>query len=184
MAIGASFVFNHQIVRTLILEIGIIDVWTDIVSEVPTEFCAWHVYSPASRRPTGRSCKDSCRLAISDRPALRHTILAGGFASATHRRINESLPSSRSICGAPSIRTPIVELELSRSHPQRTVASDVRGLADAVLAGPFVLFRIDTDRLVVLLPGADATLVNYFAHQQRILTRIHLRVLGLFGKSL
>jgi hypothetical protein len=71
---------------------------------VPTEFCPWHVYSPASRRPTGRSCNDSCKLAISDRPARRHTMLAGGLASASHRKTNESLPSSRSIWGAPSKR--------------------------------------------------------------------------------
>lgn len=32
---------------------------TDSCSEVPTEFCAWQVYSPASRRPTGRSCSVS-----------------------------------------------------------------------------------------------------------------------------
>lgn len=46
----------------------------------------------------------TCKLAISERPARRHTILAGGFASASHRSINESLPSSKSICGAPSKR--------------------------------------------------------------------------------
>lgn len=46
----------------------------------------------------------TCKLAISDRPARFHTILAGGFASASHRSTNESLPSSTSICGAPSNR--------------------------------------------------------------------------------
>lgn len=35
---------------------------TDSWSEVPTEFCAWHVYKPASRRPTGRSCNDSYKI--------------------------------------------------------------------------------------------------------------------------
>lgn len=34
--------------------------WTDNCSELPTEFCAWHVYKPASRRPTGLSCNVSC----------------------------------------------------------------------------------------------------------------------------
>lgn len=48
--------------------------------------------------------KHTCKLAISDRPARFQTILAGGFASASHRNTNESLPSSRSICGAPSNR--------------------------------------------------------------------------------
>lgn len=47
----------------------------------------------------------TCKLAISDRPERFHTILAGGFASASQRNTNESLPSSRSICGAPSNRT-------------------------------------------------------------------------------
>lgn len=42
------------------------------------------------------------RLAISERPALRHTMLAGGLASASHRSTSESFPSSRSICGEPS----------------------------------------------------------------------------------
>lgn len=46
----------------------------------------------------------TCRLAISDRPARRHTMLAGGFASASHRNTNESFPSSKSICGVPSNR--------------------------------------------------------------------------------
>lgn len=46
----------------------------------------------------------TCKLAISDRPALFHTIEAGGFASASHRNTSESLPSSRSICGAPCNR--------------------------------------------------------------------------------
>lgn len=46
----------------------------------------------------------TCRLAISERPARFHTTLAGGLASASHRSTNESLPSSRSICGAPSSR--------------------------------------------------------------------------------
>lgn len=35
---------------------------TDWGSEVPTEFCAVHVYKPASRRPTGRNSNDSCNL--------------------------------------------------------------------------------------------------------------------------
>lgn len=47
----------------------------------------------------------TCKLAISDRPARFQTMLAGGFASASQRNTNESLPSSRSICGAPSNRT-------------------------------------------------------------------------------
>lgn len=34
--------------------------WTDNCSELPTEFWAWHVYKPASRRPTGLSCNVSC----------------------------------------------------------------------------------------------------------------------------
>lgn len=46
----------------------------------------------------------TCKLAISERPARFHTILAGGFASASQRSTNESFPSSRSICGAPSKR--------------------------------------------------------------------------------
>lgn len=33
--------------------------WSDNGSEDPTEFCAWHVYKPASRRPTGRNCSVS-----------------------------------------------------------------------------------------------------------------------------
>lgn len=44
------------------------------------------------------------KLAISTRPERRHTILAGGFASDSQRNTSESLPSSRSICGAPSSR--------------------------------------------------------------------------------
>lgn len=44
------------------------------------------------------------RLAISDRPARFHTMLAGGLASASHRKTSESLPSSISICGAPRTR--------------------------------------------------------------------------------
>ena len=47
----------------------------------------------------------TCKLAISDRPARFHTMDAGGLASASQRKTNESLPSSRSICGAPSNRT-------------------------------------------------------------------------------
>jgi len=69
---------------------------------VPTLFCAWHVYNPLSRRPTGLSWRLSDKLAISDLPALLHTILAGGFASASHLSIRLSFPSSKSICGAPS----------------------------------------------------------------------------------
>lgn len=45
----------------------------------------------------------TCKLAISERPARRHTMLAGGFASAIQRSTNESLPSSRSMCGVPII---------------------------------------------------------------------------------
>ncbi|XP_037929418.1 uncharacterized protein LOC119663892, partial [Teleopsis dalmanni] len=74
---------------------------TESCSDVPTEFCAWQVYKPASRRPTGRSCNVSCKLAISERPARRHTMLAGGLASATQRSISASLSSSRSISGEP-----------------------------------------------------------------------------------
>lgn len=43
----------------------------------------------------------TCKLAISDRPARRHTMLAGGFASASQRNTSESFPSSKSICGVP-----------------------------------------------------------------------------------
>lgn len=43
----------------------------------------------------------TCKLAISERPARRHTILAGGLASATQRRISASLSSSKSISGEP-----------------------------------------------------------------------------------
>lgn len=46
----------------------------------------------------------TCKLAISERPARFHIMLAGGFASASHRNTTESLPSSRSICGTPSNR--------------------------------------------------------------------------------
>nr|ADM33457.1 RT09817p [Drosophila melanogaster] len=74
---------------------------TDNCSEVPTEFCAWQVYNPASRRPTGRNCSVSCKLAISERPARRQTMLAGGLASATQRRTRASLSSSKSISGEP-----------------------------------------------------------------------------------
>lgn len=45
----------------------------------------------------------TCKLAISERPARRQTMLAGGFASAMQRSTNESLPSSRSMCGVPII---------------------------------------------------------------------------------
>lgn len=75
---------------------------TESTSEVPTLFCAWHEYKPESRRPTGRSWRFSDKLAISDRPALRHTIDAGGLASASHLNAKLSFPSSKSICGAPS----------------------------------------------------------------------------------
>lgn len=50
------------------------------------------------------SNKLTCKLAISERPERFQMMLAGGFASASQRSTNESLPSSRSICGAPSIR--------------------------------------------------------------------------------
>lgn len=43
----------------------------------------------------------TCKLAISERPARRQTILAGGLASATQRRISASLSSSKSISGEP-----------------------------------------------------------------------------------
>lgn len=46
----------------------------------------------------------TCRLAISKRPARCHTMLAGGLASASQRSTSDSLPSSRSICGAPRRR--------------------------------------------------------------------------------
>jgi len=45
--------------------------------------------------------KLTCKLAISERPARRQTMLAGGFASATQRKINASLSSSKSISGEP-----------------------------------------------------------------------------------
>lgn len=77
---------------------------TDRVSELPTLFWPWHVYSPASRRPTGRSWSVSCRPTTSDLPTLRHTMPARGFASASHRNVRKSLPSSKSTWGAPSKR--------------------------------------------------------------------------------
>lgn len=48
-----------QIPQNLLKYVHLISNWTDNCSELPTEFCAWHVYKPASRRPTGLSCKDS-----------------------------------------------------------------------------------------------------------------------------
>lgn len=73
----------------------------DSCSDVPTVFCAWHVYNPASLLLTGLNIRVSCRLAISDLPALRHTMLAGGFASEIHLSVSESFSSSKSTDGAP-----------------------------------------------------------------------------------
>lgn len=78
----------------------------------------------------------------------------------------------------------IVKLELSRPDPERTVAAHVRGLTDAILAGPLVLFRINPHRLIVLLPRANASLVDHFAYQQTVLARVHFGVLGLLGETL
>lgn len=39
---------------------------TDCGSDVPTEFCAVHVYRPASRRPTGLSSSDSYMVVVGD----------------------------------------------------------------------------------------------------------------------
>lgn len=74
-------------------------------SLAPTTFWASHVYVPVSRRPTGRNCSVSSRLAMSLRPVRFHTIFAGGLASAMHRSTMLSLPSSRSCVGAPCRRT-------------------------------------------------------------------------------
>jgi len=43
----------------------------------------------------------TCKLAISERPARRQTMLAGGLASATQRSTSASLSSSKSISGEP-----------------------------------------------------------------------------------
>lgn len=51
---------------------------------------------------TGMDNIFTCKLAISERPARLQTILAGGFASASHLSTRESLPSSKSIWGDPS----------------------------------------------------------------------------------
>lgn len=59
----------------------------------------------------------TCKLAISERPARFHTMLAGGFASASQRNINESLPSSKSICGAPSNRMVGASINKNESKP-------------------------------------------------------------------
>lgn len=43
---------------------------------------------------------------------------------------------------------------------------------------------ISHDYLVILLPGTRATHIDYFACEQRILARVHLRVFGLLCETL